>query len=70
MLHPLGLLLGIVECQNQVKNSSCTSPDELEYSETILDAFDALISALYNLSRIEEMRTEMGNIALWFTNLK
>lgn len=62
MLHayPAGILVGIVECQNQLKNSSCSS--ELEFAEAIDDAFYALISALYNFSRNEEMRSEIGTV--------
>jgi succinate dehydrogenase flavin-adding protein (antitoxin of CptAB toxin-antitoxin module) len=53
-----GLLRGIVEAQKQLKNFfSC---DESNYPETVQDSFDALVSALYNFSRNEEMRVEIG----------
>ncbi|XP_046642059.1 uncharacterized protein LOC124327171 [Daphnia pulicaria] len=53
------LLRGIVEAQKQLKNFfSC---DESNYPETVQDSFDALVSALYNFSRNEEMRVEIVN---------
>lgn len=53
-----GLLRGIVEAQKQLKNFfSC---DESNYPETVQHSFDALVSALYNFSRNEDMRVEIG----------
>ena len=56
--HYKGILLGIVECQRQLKNSSCS--DDFDYSQAVRAAFDALVSAIYNFSRKEEMRMEIG----------
>ncbi|EFX84907.1 hypothetical protein DAPPUDRAFT_99313 [Daphnia pulex] len=54
------LLRGIVEAQKQLKNFfSC---DESNYPETVQDSFDALVSALYNFSRNEEMRVEIEHV--------
>ena len=53
----LVVLEGILECQNQLKKDANS---EVEFPNNILEAFDSLISSLYNLSRREAMRSEIG----------
>ena len=53
----LVVLQGILECQNQLKKDVNS---EVEFPNNILEAFGSLISSLYNLSRRDAMRSEIG----------
>lgn len=46
----------MLECQTQLRKDSNS---EVEFPNHILDAFDALTSSLYNLSRREAIRLKI-----------
>ena len=63
----LVVLQGLLECQNQLRKDVNS---EVEFPNNIVEAFDSLISSLYNLSRKEAMRSEIGKrIFILFSEL-
>ena len=67
MCYFLVVLQGLLECQNQLRKDVNS---EVEFPNNIVEAFDSLISSLYNLSRKEAMRSEIGKrIFILFSEL-